>query len=181
MDLKRIAVLKINSSYEPIQLCSARDAFRLMAKGAAVMQEVSEYRINRGRIILPSVIRLTRYRHIPRRSRDITRRGILTRDHYACNYCGKIKEGGQLTLDHIIPKSRGGSNSWENLTACCFQCNNRKGDRTPEEAGMPLLRRPLPYSVFSSRFMLREAAVDTPSWQRYLFFENTTPQGETIQ
>jgi 5-methylcytosine-specific restriction endonuclease McrA len=178
IDLRKIAVLELNAAYEPTGIVSARRAFVLLAKGAAVMEEVSEVQIRSGRQshLVPSVIRLTKYRRVPRRTRVISRRGILTRDHHTCAYCGKVKGGFELTLDHIIPRSRSGPSTWENLVACCQPCNNRKADRTPEEAGMKLLRKPLPYTVFSSRFILREAAVDREDWQRYLFYKNTTPQ-----
>ncbi len=186
-DLRKIPVLVINAAYEPALITSARRAFVLLSKTddngnpIAVMEDMSECRINGGRWIIPSVIRLTRYRHVPRKTRDITRRGILARDQHTCMYCGKKGGAAGLTLDHIHPKSRGGQGSWENLVASCSPCNNRKANKTPEEAGMKLLRRPLPYTVFSSRFMLREAALNQPSWQRYLWYKNDTPQGEVIQ
>jgi 5-methylcytosine-specific restriction endonuclease McrA len=182
-DLRKIPVLELNAAFEPTAIINARRAFVLLAKGAAEMEEVSEIKVHSGHRshLVPSVIRLTRYRRVPRRTRMISRRGILTRDRHQCLYCGKIKGAFELTLDHVIPRSRGGASSYENLVACCQPCNHRKADRTPEEAGMKLLRKPLPYTVFSSRFMLREAALDRPDWQRYLWYKNDTPQGEVVQ
>lgn len=177
-DLRKTAVLVINAAYEPTALISGRRAFVLLAKEAAVLEAVSEVEIHSGRQahLVPSVIRLVRYRRVPRRTRMISRRGILTRDHHTCAYCGAVKGGFELTLDHIHPRSRGGPSTWENLVACCKPCNHRKADRTPEEAGMKLLRKPLPFTVFSNRAILREAAVDNPVWQKYLFYRNDTPQ-----
>lgn len=89
---------------------------------------------------VPSVIRLNRYIRIPYKKIDLSRKNIMRRDGYRCQYCGcKTKE---LTLDHIIPKSRGGADTWDNLTTACKKCNNKKGNRTPEEAGMKLLNPP---------------------------------------
>lgn len=181
IDLRKIPVLVLNAAYEPALIASARRAFILLAKGAAVMEAVTEREIHSGGHrphLVPSVIRLTKYRHIPRKTRIISRRGILTRDNHTCQYCGLVKGGFELTLDHIIPRSRSGPSTWENLVACCHKCNNRKADRTPEESGMKLARRPTPFTIYTNRFMLREAGVDRPEWKRYLFYENTTPQAQ---
>lgn len=75
-----------------------------------------------------------------------------------------------LTLDHVIPRSRGGKSSWENLVACCRRCNHSKGDRTPEEAGMVLNRQPRPFTIHTNRHLMRAAAVEQERWQKYLFF-----------
>jgi 5-methylcytosine-specific restriction endonuclease McrA len=73
-----------------------------------------------------------------------------------------------------VPRSRGGANAWENLVACCFACNNRKGDRTPDEADMPLARYPKPFTVHTSRHLLRDTALNQLSWQKYLYYENSS-------
>ena len=90
----------------------------------------------------PSVIRLTEYKHIPFERRSLSRKNILLRDHSTCQYCGRQYAPAELTLDHVMPRSRGGESAWDNLVACCKRCNHRKGSRTPEESGMHLLRRP---------------------------------------
>ena len=82
---------------------------------------------------MPSVIRLLAYRHIPQQTRALSRKNILLRDRNTCQFCTRVFPAAELTLDHVIPRSRGGRSSWENLVACCYTCNNRKGDRTPEE------------------------------------------------
>ncbi len=88
----------------------------------------------------PSVIRLSAYIHLPYKNIELSRKNIIRRDGHRCQYCSKSSP--PLTIDHVMPKSRGGSDTWENLVCACVRCNNRKGNRTPEEAGMPLLRRP---------------------------------------
>lgn len=176
INLLTTPVLVLNASYEPMHVCSARRAFTQIMKGIAVVEKASDKVIRTGRMTLPvpSVIRLQEYRKLKHRNRvDAPRKGIMARDHHQCQYCGGT---GQLTLDHIMPQSRGGEKTWDNLVAACKPCNNRKADRTPEEAGMPLARRPKPFTVHTSRHLLRESGLQEPAWQRYLFYENDTPQ-----
>lgn len=172
LNLKTMPVLQLNASYEAISIVSAQRAFTLLAKGVAVMQETSTVSINRGSFLVPSIIRLVNYRRIPRRTRTLSRKGILARDKHTCQYCLSEDSPARLTLDHIIPRSRGGANAWENLVAACFACNNVKGDRTPEEAGMVLLRRPKPFTVHTSRHLLRDSALNQEAWQKYLYYDN---------
>lgn len=177
INLKHTPVLVLNASYEAINVISAQRAFTSLAKGIAVMEETSSVTVHSGRdkFLMPSVIRLLQYRRIPRRTRTLSRKGILSRDRYTCQYCLSEDSPSKLTLDHIVPRSRGGANAWENLVACCFSCNNRKGDRTPDEAGMPLRRYPRPFSVHTSRHLLRDSAMDNELWQKYLYYENNVP------
>src|SRR5580658_2435247 len=143
MSLNRV-VLVLNASYEPIHICSARRAITLVCKGAALVEEVSSYMVRTSKINIPvpNVIRLTRYRRVPRQNRSVSRKGILLRDGFTCQYCRSKLPAGDLTLDHVVPRSRGGRSTWENLVACCFGCNNRKSNRTPQEAGMSLVKQP---------------------------------------
>ena len=135
-------VLVLNASYEPINVCAARRALILILKGVASAEEDASSHVHSyNRLVaLPSVIRLLEYRRIPQQSRALSRKNILLRDRYTCQYCQKVLNSGELTLDHVIPRSRAGETTWENLVASCNPCNNRKGNRTPEEAGMKLLR-----------------------------------------
>ena len=112
----------------------------LVLKGVASAEEESLNAVHSARaaIRLPSVIRLLEYRRIPHQTRALSRKNILMRDRYTCQYCHRTLPSGELTLDHVIPRSRAGESAWENLVACCHPCNNRKGSRTPEEAGMKL-------------------------------------------
>jgi len=162
-------VLVLNGSWEPIQITTARRAMTLIAKGAAVVQESSKdfLRTSQMAFPLPSVIRLLSYRHVPRFSRAVSRKSILMRDGHRCQYCTREFVAGKLTLDHVLPKSRSGKNTWENLVTCCFPCNNSKGDKTPEEAGMTLAARPKPFGMHAKH---RQAAANEPLWDKYLFY-----------
>src|SRR5438034_11253991 len=141
-------VLVLNASYEPINICAARRALVLVLKGVAAAEEESMHAIHSARaaVPLPSVIRLLEYRRIPHQTRALSRKNILMRDRYTCQYCMKTMSSGDLTLDHVMPRSRKGETTWENLVACCHPCNNRKGSRTPEEANMRLVRGTRPFS-----------------------------------
>jgi 5-methylcytosine-specific restriction endonuclease McrA len=93
---------------------------------------------------VPLVIRLVYFVKIPRRiSLPVTRRGVLSRDHYTCQYCGTTPLRKNLTVDHVIPRSRGGKTIWKNVVTACEKCNGRKGNRTPAEAGLKLLTQPI--------------------------------------
>ncbi len=136
------SVLVLNQSYEPLTICRARRAIVLIYQGKAEMTEngVGFIRSTTDTFPLPSVIRLAYMIKRPRRKRKLTRFEIFNRDHYTCQYCGK--ETRQLTLDHVIPRYRGGQHSWENVVGACVMCNRRKAGRTPQEANMKLTRQP---------------------------------------
>ena len=167
MSINRL-VLILNASYEPVSICSARRAITLVVKGAAVVEECSAYTIRTPRINVPvpSVVRLRTYRRVPHVKRSVSRKGIILRDSSTCQYCGRRSEPRELTLDHVIPRSRGGASTWENLVAACFRCNNKKGNRTPQEAGMQLIRAPRPIGIHAKHRLL---AGDEKIWDKYLF------------
>jgi 5-methylcytosine-specific restriction endonuclease McrA len=138
-------VLVLNASYEPLQLVSIRRAVVLLLQEKAELVEAAEQRLRAQGFSLevPIVIRLVRYIRIPRRMRlPCSRRGVLARDRETCQYCGAQPGRLHLTVDHVLPRSRGGLTTWENVVAACRECNHRKGGRTPEEANMTLLTRP---------------------------------------
>ncbi|MCC6861409.1 MAG: HNH endonuclease [Bryobacterales bacterium] len=165
-------VLVLNASYEPINVCAARRALVLVLKGVAAAEELSLFAAHSPRHVvrLPSVIRLLEYRRIPHQSRALSRKNILMRDRYTCQYCHRALPSSELTLDHVIPRSRAGESTWENLVACCHPCNNRKGSRTPEEAGMRLARQPRPFSLHTSRHLMRLLGKSDEQWRKYLFY-----------
>ena len=165
-------VLVLNASYEPINICAARRALVLVLKGVASAEEESSNAVHSARaaVRLPSVIRLLEYRRIPRQTRALSRKNILMRDRYTCQYCHRTLPASELTLDHVVPRSRGGETSWENLVACCHHCNNRKGNRTPDEAAMRLARSPRPFSLHTSRHLMRLLAKSDEQWRKYLFY-----------
>lgn len=163
-------VLVLNASYEGVSVISARRAMTMVCKGVACVQEVSPYKVRTDKMVLPvpSVIRLNYYRKVPRPSRSLTRKQVLLRDGYVCQYCGKKFPVGELTLDHVMPQSRGGGDTWENLVTACFPCNNKKRACTPEEAGMKLLRRPVRLLIHAKHRLLMSAA-DQNAWGKYLY------------
>jgi 5-methylcytosine-specific restriction endonuclease McrA len=138
-------VLVLNASYEPLQLVSIRRAIVLLLQEKAELIEATDQllRARNFSLEVPLVIRLVHYIKIPRRMRlPCSRRGVLTRDRETCMYCGAQPGRSHLTVDHIVPRSRGGQTTWENVVAACRDCNHRKGGRTPEEANMTLSIRP---------------------------------------
>ena len=161
-------VLVLNASYEPINVCTVRRATVLLLKERAEMLERNAGELHSERLVLerPCVIRLMRYVRIPRdvHRRKITRKAVLARDAWTCQYCGRQASG--LTVDHVIPRSRGGQSVWENIVASCAPCNRRKGNRTPHEARMHPSNRPKPPgpTVF-----IRIASPRIPvAWETYL-------------
>lgn len=172
LDRLRNPVLVLNASFEPINVCAARRALVLILKGVASAEEhaVAHVHSTRQSLRVPSVIRLLEYRRIPHQSRALSRKNILLRDRYTCQYCGKTLPSGELTLDHVMPRSRSGDSTWENLVACCNPCNNRKGNRTPEEANMKLNRPPRPFTLHTSRHLMRMLAKGDDQWKKYLFY-----------
>jgi 5-methylcytosine-specific restriction endonuclease McrA len=165
-------VLVLNASYEPINICGARRALVLVLKGVASAEEETAASVHSARAAMrmPSVIRLLEYRRIPHQTRALSRKNILMRDRYTCQYCHKVMPSSDLTLDHVIPRSRAGESAWENLVACCHYCNNKKGNRTPEEAGMKLARIPRPFSLHTSRHLIRMLGRSDAQWRKYLFY-----------
>jgi len=163
-------VLVLNQNYEPLSVCSARRAFLLLFMGKAEMIETYDgvkIRSVLQSFPLPSVVRLGRYIKAPRKSVVLTRKNVLIRDGYSCCYCGSRK--GPMTVDHVVPRHRGGQDTWDNLVCACDRCNNKKGDRTLSEAGMKLLRRPVRpnHVTYIQRYI---GAVDD-RWKPYLFME----------
>src|SRR6187402_1252207 len=167
-------VLVLNASYEPINICGARRALVLVLKGVARTEEEQGATMHaaRVRMPMPSVIRLLEYRRIPHQTRALSRKNILLRDRSTCQYCAVVFPSGDLTLDHVIPRSRGGTSTWENLVACCHNCNRRKGSQLLHELrDMKLLRQPSPFSLHTSRHIMRMLGSGEANWRKYLYFE----------
>lgn len=171
VDGTRQAILQISNAYEPMAFCSARRALTLVIKGKATVIEEQDREVRPG-MFYPSVIRLTEYRRIPHKMQTLSRKNILLRDRNLCQYCGEKFHPSVLTLDHVIPKSRGGKDTWENLVACCSKCNRKKADKTCEESGMFPLHKPRPSNVHTHRYILRCTGMDHPQWKKYLYTES---------
>ena len=190
------SVLVLNRFYMAVQVVSARRAFTLLFKESAEVvdvadsrydsysfeswKEVSEYRAQfedtrNGDWVrtvsfdmkVPRIIRLLIYERLPRRTVKLNRRNIFARDDNRCQFCGRRFPTSELSLDHIVPRSRGGEASWENVVCACTSCNKRKGGRTPKEAGMKLIRHPvMPRRSPVLYLKLRSGKYET--WKQFL-------------
>ena len=165
------SVLVLNRNYAAVRVVSAKRAFCMLFRGIAEIlwvendryvaydfeswREISELRSQYERehhewircvkfdLAVPRIIRLVFYDRLPRRDVKLNRRNIYARDRSRCQYCGKKFTTAELSLDHVVPRSRGGTTDWPNLVCCCVKCNVRKGGRMPAEAGMKLVARPV--------------------------------------
>jgi len=160
-------VLVLNATFEPINVCSVRRAVVLVLKAKAELVERGGWELHseRSSMSRPVVIRLVSYVHVPRDAhrRKITRRAVFARDGWACQYCGSRSN---LTVDHVIPRSKGGSSSWENIVASCAPCNRRKGDRLPRQAGMHPRRKP--HTPRAEIFIHVASPTIPAAWRQYL-------------
>jgi 5-methylcytosine-specific restriction endonuclease McrA len=160
-------VLVLNASYEPLNVCSVRRAHVLVFKGKAEVIEELDRPLTSATDTYPwpHVIRLRAYVRVPRAvQRKISRRALFARDGWRCVYCGTST--GRLTLDHVVPRSRGGESVWENVVTSCATCNHKKGNRTLEESGLELLMKPRPPTPV---LFIKIAAPRIPeTWQPYL-------------
>lgn len=160
-------VLVLNQNYDPLNVCNARRALVLVDGGKAEVLEVDGlvYRSPSRTFRVPSVIRLNHLIKRPRPRVRLTRREIFMRDQYTCQYCGvRTKE---LTLDHVIPKHRGGRHLWENLVSACRACNHHKGGRTIEEAKMELPRAPIEPRA-TPQYLFQSYLIVNVTWQKFI-------------
>ena len=183
------SVLVLNRLYQPVHVTSVRRAIILLYRGAAKAVDeqyqtfdfeswadlaVAIHHESIGtssrRLRVPRVILLQAYDHLPRAKVRFSRLNIYARDRNTCQYCGEVLPSGELTLDHVIPRSRGGSSTWENLVACCHPCNRRKGNQFAAEASMKLLREPRAFNLHTSRHIMRLMGRSDDKWRKYLFY-----------
>jgi 5-methylcytosine-specific restriction endonuclease McrA len=160
-------VLVLNATYEPVNVCTVRRAVVLLLKEKAELIERAERELHSTTTTMarPVVIRLISYVRIPRHThrRKITRRAVFARDDWTCQYCGARSN---LTVDHVIPRSKGGDSSWDNIVASCAPCNLRKGNALPRQAGMRLQRQP---RTPSPHVFIHVASPTIPAaWLQYL-------------
>jgi 5-methylcytosine-specific restriction endonuclease McrA len=169
-------VLLLNQTYEPLGTLNVARAVVMTLRDSVFVEEWDGERVLRSasaEFRVPSVIRRRTYINIRRRREQssMKRLRIYTRDKFRCQYCGAKKTASELTLDHILPRSRGGDNSPINVVTACLKCNNRKGDRTPDEARMPLLTSQTALRVKLERVMLCHYAEARAEWRKYLFMD----------
>lgn len=163
--------LLLNSTYECINFLTERKVFKLLAKDKIEVLAEWDERVqfwDKKKIRHPSVVRLKYHvRWIPRKVR-YSSSGVFRRDQHDCQYCGITLATNKLTIDHVLPRSRGGENSWRNCVCSCFECNNKKSNRTPEEAGMKLIRKPAVPSVsIASEYHLMKTKHQ--QWAYYIY------------
>ncbi|HJY29216.1 MAG TPA: HNH endonuclease [Pyrinomonadaceae bacterium] len=169
-------VLLLNQTYEPLGTVSVARAVIMVFKNTVSVEEFDGDRVlrsARAEFPVPSVIRRRIYINVRRRreASSMRRLRIYMRDKFRCQYCGEKRTAGELTLDHILPRSRGGDNSPVNVVTACVACNNRKGDRTPAEARMPLLTSQSALRVKLERVVLCHYAEARVEWRKYLFMD----------
>ena len=157
------AVLVLNANFEPINVCTTRRAIGLVLKGKAslVLNGRGEIRTVTRSYPRPSIIRLGMMVRRPRPRVRLTKREVLRRDNYTCQYCGQRTP--YLTIDHVVPRRIGGQHVWHNLVAACPSCNHRKGSHTPEQVHMTLLRRPTEPPT-SAQYMYARYLGDNQEW-----------------
>ena len=161
--------LLLNSTYEPMAFISEKKVLKLFVKGKIEVLSNWDSSIywGSGQMKAPALVRLLYYRRwVPKKTR-FNRMGVFKRDRFICMYCGKTFKGSELTIDHIFPKSQGGKLTWLNCVSACFECNSKKGDRTPEQAGMRLLKKPIvPRADLAGDLCMIDSI--HPDWEQYM-------------
>jgi 5-methylcytosine-specific restriction endonuclease McrA len=159
-------VLVLNQNYQPLNICNTRRAIVLLGRGKAelLMNGRGLVHTVAADVPIPSVIRLIYMVKRPLVKRRLSRRAVFYRDNFTCQYCGKVSK--ELTIDHVVPRSKGGPHTWENVVSACIPCNHRKAGHLLKELNVRLLRephapRPNPYYLFSHRDIQDE-------WKQYL-------------
>lgn len=158
--------LVLNASYEPLSVVPTRRAVVLVLRGRAtlVVGRDERWASEHQSVAVPSVVRLTSFVKVPyRRTVPVTRRAVFGRDSHLCQYCG----GPAESIDHVLPRSRGGPHAWDNVVACCRSCNIRKGNRLPGEAGLVLRVRPQAPRQYAWIYASAGYSLD-PAWHPYL-------------
>lgn len=175
--------LVLNATYEPINIISWKRALTLLFQGKVeVLAEYDrEVRSVSFTVKLPSVLRLLSYVRMRKRFQHVkfSRANIYARDNHVCQYCGRKCCTEDLTFDHVVPIVKGGDKTWNNIVTCCVACNHKKGGRTPEEAGMRLIRQPKELDWVPSMLHITVGFKATPeSWRDFLYW-NVELEGDT--
>ena len=188
MDVLERSTLVLNRHWQPVHVTTVIRSLVMLWNDSARVVEPEGYRLYtwsewaesesppgdpcirmaRGRLRVPEVISLSRYDQRPATAVAFSRRNVARRDHHTCQYCGAQPGRDRITIDHVLPRSRGGASCWTNCVAACVACNAEKADRTPERAGMRLRKTPF-RPVWKPSFAAREARV--VSWSRFLAHE----------
>lgn len=186
------STLVLNRSWRVVNVTTVKKALMLLYEGAAVAVSPETYqtydfiawltmpvedgqpciRTMRFSIKLPEIIQLTRYNGFPPKGVAFSRKNVYKRDNYTCQYCGMKPSQEDLTVDHVMPRSRGGHSEWANCVSACSKCNKKKGNKTTEEAGMKLLQKP--YKPEGNRLLMFAAVQIKKSWERFVVEAVTT-------
>ena len=160
-------VLLLNANFEPLNVCTMRRAVGLMMTGKAKMllNGRGVIRTASSSVPRPSILRLAYMVHRPRPRVKLTKREVFRRDEYTCQYCGR--KTSKLTVDHIVPRHRGGQHTWPNLVTACSACNRKKGGRTPPQAGMRLMRTPQEPRA-SAVYLFGDHLAHNEDWRTYI-------------
>lgn len=164
----QLPVLLLNQNYEPLTILKLKRAIALLILGKVDMVENQDNQFMHAISVtyrVPSVIRLRYYVCIKRKEISLTKKNVIKRDNHQCQYCGK--HAGQMTADHVLPKTLGGDDSWENLVCACRECNNKKGGQSLKYTGMHLLKKPKKPNYFT--FALNELGSPNMKWRPFLF------------
>ena len=182
-------VLVLNRNWVAVQLCTVRRALGLLCQELALVVtddfetydfdswvDLSQYaraaefiHTPSTRVAVPDVIKLLHYKGFPPRHVRLSRRNLFLRDNMTCQYCGRTPPNDELTIDHIIPRSRGGKTTWDNVVLACARCNTLKGSRMPHESGLELKRPPAqPHWLACSRHWPPNAGARASSWQKFI-------------
>lgn len=165
--LTSLPVLILNVNFEPLHVCTTKRALGLVMSGKAeiILNGRGVIRSSTAVHEIPSVIRLSHLIKRPRPRVSLSKREVLRRDEFTCQYCGRRMR--YLTIDHVIPRHRGGPHTWQNLVAACASCNRQKGGRSPQEAGMNLRRQPFEPSA-SARYRFGAHLKKNRDWQQFI-------------
>ena len=175
MSVIKNPVLLLNAAEEPVHIITVKRALTMLTKGKVKVVLSTDQQIYPG-VFAPSVVRLVEYKYIRPRGQLVSKKNIHLRDNHTCLYCGRKFPSSELTLDHVMPQSRGGKSTWENLVTACKSCNQTKDDSTPEEAEMPLRHRIIPSTVHTARGLLRTVGLKVNEWSRWLFVDSAGDQ-----
>lgn len=161
-------VLVLNAGYEPLSLVSVRRAIVLLLREKAELLEATQQVLSSSQrtIPVPLVIRLVHYVKLPHRRVPATRAAVMLRDAFVCQYCAEAPGRHNLTVDHVVPRSRGGRHDWDNLVTACKRCNQKKGSLLPDEAAMRLVRKPVEPSYMA--LVLLSNPVAAERWEHLM-------------
>lgn len=171
--------LVLTQSYEPLAVISWQRAIEMLTLGKVAVVEEYDREVRSTYLVIkvPAVVRLVRAFRRPRKPAKFSRVNIYGRDGYRCQYCGVRQALGELTYDHVLPRSRGGRTEWTNIVSACVDCNKRKADRTPAEAGMRLIKQPVRPTTAPAVVIAisRESVPD--AWRDYLYWTGELDAG----